>query len=373
MADKRDFYEVLGVSRDASESEIKSSYRKLAMKYHPDRNPGDAEAEESFKEAAEAYEVLSDSEKRPRYDQYGHEGLRGNSSGFHDISDIFSAFGDIFGGGSIFGDLFGSGGGGGRGASLRMEVAIEFEEAVFGVKKTVEITRREPCDTCEGSGCKAGTRPRKCSTCGGVGRVRQVQAIFQIQTTCPACQGTGEYIKDPCIRCEGAGLAPKRRKIEVGIPAGIEDGTRLRISGQGEVGVNGRAGDLYCFISVREHTFFQRHGDHVLIDVPISYPQAALGTELEVPGLKGITHQLDVPRGTQSGDILQIKGEGVPRLNSYGRGDQLVRIIVEVPKKLTHEQEELLRQLAEIEKTNVAPERKSFLDKVKDYFAPEES
>lgn len=366
MAEKRDYYDVLGVGRDTAEDDIRSAYRKLALKYHPDRNPGDKEAEANFKEAAEAYEVLRDPEKRSRYDQYGHEGLRGRVAGFQDVADIFSAFGDVFSG-SIFGDLFG--GGLSRGANIRAEVEIDFEEAVFGVSRVIEIARREPCGNCEGSGCRPGTKPETCTYCGGMGRVRQVQAFFQIQTACPACNGEGSVIKSPCPRCDGTGRAPKLRKIEVKIPAGIEDNTRLRVSGQGEPSADGRPGDLYCFIRVRPHPLFQRHGDHVLIDVPVTFSQAALGAELDVPGLGGRKHETKIPKGTQSGDILQIRGAGVPRLNSYGRGDQLVRVIVEVPKKLTKRQEELLRELAETEEANVTPERKSFFKKVKEYFS----
>jgi molecular chaperone DnaJ len=366
MAEKRDYYEVLGVSRDATEDEVRSAYRKLALKYHPDRNPGDKDAEAKFKEAAEAYEVLRDSEKRARYDQFGHEGLRGRVAGFQDVSDVFSAFEDIFSS-SFFGDMFGAASG--RGANIRAQVEIDFEEAAFGVSKVVEVARREHCENCNGTGCRPGTKPEICSYCRGIGRVRQVQAFFQIQTTCPACHGMGSVIKSPCPRCDGAGRAPKRCKIEVKIPAGIEDNTRLRVPGQGEPSDNGRPGDLFCFIQVRPHPLFQRHGDHILLDVPIAFSQAALGAEIQVPGLGGKTHNLKIPPGTQSGDILQLREEGVPRLNGYGRGDQLIRVMVEVPKKLTGRQEELLREFAATEEANVTPERKSFLKAVKDYFS----
>ena len=369
--EQRDYYEVLGVGRDATEDDIRSAYRKLALNYHPDRNRGDKEAEANFKEAAEAYEVLRDAEKRARYDRYGHEGVRGKVHDFQDVSDIFSTFEEIFSGG-IFGDMFGGGGGGGgtrRGANIRAEVETEFEEAVFGTTKTVEIARHEKCENCDGSGCRPGTKPETCSYCRGVGQVRQVQFFLQIQTPCPACQGAGAVIKSPCPRCDGTGRSPKRRKIRVDIPAGIEDGSRLRVRGEGEPSDDGRPGDLYCFVRVQSHPIFQRHGDHVLLEVPITFSQAALGAPLEVPGLGSKTHKLDIPKGTQSGDILQIRGEGIPRLNNYGRGDQLVRLTVEVPKKLTKKQEELLRQLAETEDSNVSPERKSFLDKMKDYFS----
>lgn len=369
MAEKRDYYEVLAVNQDASTEEIKSAYRKLAMKYHPDRNPGDQEAEARFKEAAEAYEVLNDPDKRARFDSYGHEGIQGRVHDFHDASDIFSAFGDIFGGG-VFGDLFGSSS---RGANIRANLDIDFEDAVFGIERTVEVTRHEPCDNCNGTGCRPGTQPVSCSTCGGIGQVRQVQGFFQIRTTCPVCQGTGSEIKSPCQRCEGNGLAPRRKKIKVNLPAGIEDGTRLRVSGQGEPGSNGRPGDLYCFISVRPHQIFQRHGDHIVVDLPITFTQAALGANVEIPLVGGNRHQLEIPGGTQSGDILQVRGEGISRHNGYGRGDQLVRISVEVPKKLTQKQEEILRELADTEQVHVTPERKSFFEKVKEYFADDES
>ncbi|MBI2191585.1 MAG: molecular chaperone DnaJ [Planctomycetes bacterium] len=364
MAEKRDYYDILGVSRDATPDDVKSAYRKLALKYHPDRNPGDQEAETKFKEAAEAYEVLRDPEKRVRYDQYGHEGVKGRVADFHDASDIFSAFEDIFGGG-LFGEFFQNTN---RGANLRVEVELEFEEAVLGTRKTLEVTRSETCETCRGSGCRPGTRPSACSYCRGTGQVRQVQAFFQIRTACPSCGGSGQIIKSPCSRCDGLGRAPRRTRIEVPIPAGVDDGSRLRVPEKGESGYRGRPGDLYCFIRVRPHPLFQRHGDHILVDVPITFSQAALGADIEVPGLSAKRHRVTIPAGTQSGDILQIRGGGVPRLHGDGRGDQLVRISVEVPKTLSPRQQELLRELAKTEEVEVTPERKSFFEKVKAYF-----
>ena len=378
---KRDYYEVLGVGKDAAEGEIKKAYRKLAMKYHPDRNPDDKEAEDKFKEAAEAYEVLSDKEKRGRYDQFGHAGVDGMGhagGGFGSMDDIFSAFGDIFGGGgggggSIFDSFFGGGGGrrGGRranqGASLRVNLNIDFKEAAFGCSKTIDVKRNDTCSTCSGSGCKPGTKPSTCQTCGGHGQVRQGQGFFVVQTTCPTCGGNGQSISDPCGSCNGHGMTPKKATIKVRIPAGIEDGDQLRVGGEGEPGPNdGPRGDLYVVLRVKEDPFFERHGNDVVCKVPVSYSQAALGAEVEVPSLEGKL-KLKVPAGTQPNEILRMRGQGIPS-GTGRRGDQLVVIQVTIPKKLSGEHRSLLEQLAEIEKTEVNAEQKGFFDRLKKLF-----
>jgi len=374
MADQ-DYYEVLGVGRDASPEQIKSAYRKMAMKYHPDRNRDDPDAEEKFKQAAVAYEVLNEPDKRARYDRYGKAGLEGTGfRGFSDISDIFDAFGDIFGGGGIFGDLFGGGRGrrGGRGASLRCGLEIDFTEAVRGASKTIEVRRQEHCTTCKGSGAKPGTQPVACRTCGGAGQVIQAQGFFRMQTVCPTCRGEGHRIESPCSDCRGKGRTPVNREVTVHVPAGVDTGTRLRISGEGEPGANGAPrGDLYCDIEVRPHPFFERHGSDLVCNVPITYAQATLGSTLEVPTLEG-PHNLRVPKGTPAGHVFQLKGRGVPDPRGYGRGDLFVQTVVEVPKKMTQRQEELLRELAELEQAHVSPQRKSFFQKLKNYFAPDD-
>lgn len=379
---KRDYYEVLGVEKGASGDEIKKSYRKLAMKFHPDRNPDDKAAEEKFKEAAEAYEVLGDDDKRKRYDQYGHAGVEGMGhagGGFGSMEDIFSAFGDIFGGGggggggSIFDSFFGGGGGQRRrggpqpGANLRMALEVDFKEAAFGCSKTIDLNRNELCGTCGGTGAKKGTGPTTCPTCGGAGAVRQGQGFFVVQTTCPTCQGTGKIIKDPCTTCRGTGFEKNKTTIKLRIPAGIESGSRLRVSGEGDPSKSGGPrGDLYVDIAVREDPFFERHGNDVACRVPVTYPQAALGAELEVPTLESKA-KLKVPAGTQPGTILRMRGQGIP--DDYGRrGDQLVVVEVAVPRKLDDKHEELLRELAKLEKVEVNDEHKGFFDKLKSLF-----
>jgi molecular chaperone DnaJ len=373
MAD-RDFYEILGVPRTASEEEIKKAYRKSALKYHPDRNPGDKEAERKFKEAAEAYEVLGDAEKRKRYDQYGREGLHGFAThGFATPEDIFSAFGDIFSE-SIFEDFFGVGRRRGgrhseRGASLRTELTIDFQEAAFGAEKTLDLTREEVCGRCKGSGAKEGTHPSPCSACGGRGEVVQAHGFFSIRSACGRCNGSGRIVTSPCADCRGSGRSRKRVEIKVHVPAGIDDGSRLRLAGEGEPGAGGRhRGDLYVDINVRNHPFFVRHDDNLLCEVPVPFSIAALGGEIEVPTLEGKT-TVKVPRGTQPGDLLRLRGQGVPRLDRRGRGDQLVRVAVRVPTSLTREQEKVLREYARQEEQNPDPQRKSFLDRLKGYFS----
>ncbi len=362
---KRDYYDILGVAKNASRDEIKKSYHRLALKYHPDRNPGDAKAEASFKEAAEAYAILSDDEKRRQYDTFGHVG--DGPQGFGNVEDIFSAFSEIFGGSSVFGDFFGGGGRqrGRRGASLRCAIELDFTEPVEVTQKTIALRRAEPCGTCDGTGAKPGTKPATCKQCNGAGVVMTSAGFFSMRSTCPRCGGRGETITDPCGTCNGTGREAKEREITIKIPAGIEDGLTLRIPGEGERGEGGAPpGDLLCEVHIRSHSLFKRAGADVYLELPVGFAQAALGAKVEVPTLRGKA-ELKVERGTQAGTVLRLKGEGFPRLEGYGRGDQLVEIVVEVPSKLTREQEKLLREFAEMEEQHITPERKSFLDKVK--------
>jgi molecular chaperone DnaJ len=371
---KRDYYEVLEITRTASDGEISSSYRKLAVRYHPDKNPGNDEAVAKFKEAAEAYEVLSDKEKRARYDRFGHAGVDGPQGGsphFGDVNDIFEAFGDIFG------DMFGGGGrsrGGRRtqqGGDVRADITLDLREAAKGCSKEIQISRHTRCGECSGTGAKKGSKPEQCRYCGGRGQVVQSTGIFRVQTTCPACHGSGTTISDPCPACHGQAYVMERVAREVQIPAGVDNGTRLRISGEGDPSPNGGpTGDCYVFITVREHSLFQRDGQNLICRVPISYSQAALGATVEVPTLDG-RHELTVPAGTQPGSVFKIRGEGMPDPRVRGRGDLLVQVQLEIPTKLTKRQKELLRELAEEEKTNVSPDRKSFFDKLKDYITGE--
>ncbi|MDX1944456.1 MAG: molecular chaperone DnaJ [Pirellulaceae bacterium] len=373
MASKRDYYEVLSVKREASTQEIAASYRKLAVKYHPDANPGDAEAVEKFKEAAEAYEILSDAEKRARYDRFGHQGVEQmGGHQFHEVEDIFEAFGDIFS--EMFG---GQRRGGGRrvrrGADLRCDVTLDLEEAARGVTKTVEFQRSKPCDTCKGSGSRPGSQRAQCRRCGGHGQVVQSAGILRVQTTCPSCQGAGTIITDPCESCRGRGYVPERVKMEVAIPPGIDDGMRVRLTGNGEPSPDGGPpGDAYCFVTVRKHKLFQRDGIHLVLQMPITYSQAALGATIEVPTLAG-PHQLTIPGGTQSGEVFRVRGRGMPDVRGGSQGDLHVQTYIEVPKKITKRQEKLLRELAEVEQTEVSPHRKSFLERITEYFAPPET
>jgi molecular chaperone DnaJ len=377
MSSKRDYYEVLGVARDASDKQIADAYRKLAIKYHPDKNPGDEEAVAKFKEAAEAFEVLSDQDKRARYDRYGHAGVDngpGGSPHFTDVNDIFSAFGDIFGDG-IFGDVFGGRRGNRvrKGADVKCEVTLDLLEAARGVTKTIHYHRHETCGDCQGSGARPGSKPETCRYCNGQGQVVQSSGIFRVQTTCPACRGAGKTIKDPCSNCRGSGHVAKKVKRDVSIPAGVDEGTRLRLAGEGEASPNGGPpGDCYCFISVKDHPLFQREGAHLICQVPISYTQAALGATLEVPTLEG-REELPIPAGTQPGEIFRLRGRGMPSPGRRGKGDLVVQVHLEVPKSLTGKQEELLRELAEVEQAHVCPHRKSFFEKLKDYFIPDDS
>jgi molecular chaperone DnaJ len=367
---KRDYYEVLGVARDASDGAIKTAYRKLAFELHPDRNPGDETASARFTEVTEAFEVLRDPDKRARYDRYGHAGVNGAEMPDLDPRTVFS---DLFGG--IFGDLFGGGRRGGPqpGRDLQIAVELELTEVARGATKTLTIPREENCPDCAGSGAKKGTRPAECRRCRGQGVVLMSQGIFRLQQTCPGCGGRGSVITDPCPNCHGHGRITVRRTIPVNIPKGVDNGDRVRVSGEGEAGDPGAPrGDLYCVVRVREHTLFHREAGNLICQVPITISQAALGAEIEVPTLDGpITHTLR--RGVQSGDVVKISGRGVPNLRAGGRvGDLLVQVVVETPRNLTKRQEELLRELAEIDQKNVSPERKSFLEKVKSFFTPPE-
>lgn len=373
----RDYYDVLGVSREATDDEIKKAYKKKALEHHPDKNPGDAEAERRFKEAAEAYDVLRDADKRAAYDRYGHEGLTGAGAaprGFTNVEDIFSVFGDIFGGGSIFEDLFGEGGArGGRprmhqGENLRAEVPISFGEAAEGTHRDLAVTRRVACKTCDGSGAKPGTSPVPCTLCGGAGVVQQSQGFFSVRTVCPQCRGEGSQVQHPCADCHGEGRLRRKEDLRVDIPAGVHDGTRIRVSGRGNDGHRGGPpGDLHVIVRLQPHEFFQRVDQDVLCELPISYTQAVLGAKIEVPTLEGRA-TMSIPAGTQSGEILRMRGQGFPSLHGHRKGDQLVKVVVDVPRRLGEEQEELLRKLAELEEKDVSGKRHSFFERLKNYF-----
>ncbi|MCL4109620.1 UNVERIFIED_CONTAM: hypothetical protein GTU68_061877 [Idotea baltica] len=367
MASQRDYYEVLDVPRDASAAQIKKAYRKLALANHPDRNQGDEEATSRFKEAAEAFDVLSNDDKRARYDRHGHAGVQGAGAR---------------GGGGGFGDLFGGGGGGmfggggrrrqRRGASLQTSLTIDLLEAATGVARELKVNRAEPCETCEGSGAKPGSKPLQCDYCGGHGQVVQSQGFFKVQTTCPSCRGAGEVIRDKCSDCNGQGKVAKEAVLDVKVPAGVDNGMQLCVRGEGEAGAQGApSGDLYVDIHVRPHSLFKRDGGHLLCLVPISYTQAALGTTIEVPLLSG-RHDLKVPAGTQPNETFRLRGKGMPSAQGGPTGDLMVEVQVDVPRKLNDREEELLRELAELEDANVSAERKSFFDKVKDYFSSED-
>lgn len=370
---KRDYYEVLGVERGASAKQIADAYRKLAIKFHPDKNPGDEEAVARFKEAAEAFEVLHDSDKRSRYDRYGHAGVEnGRGPHFTDVNDIFSAFGDIFGD-SAFGDIFG-----GRrqarvrrGGDVRCQITLDLFEAARGVTKTLEFQRHEKCTSCHGSGAKPGTRPEPCGYCGGRGQVIQSSGIFRMQVTCPSCRGAGSTIKHPCEACGGDAYVLQTVRREIRVPAGVDSDTRLRLEGEGEPSPNGGPrGDCYCFIEVAEHELFVRDGQDLIVRVPISYPQAVLGAEIEVPTLDGV-EEISIPAGTQPGQAFRLRGRGMPDPRRRGKGDLVVQVQLEVPKHLSPRHEELLRELADEEHSHVSPHRKSFLERLRGYFTGE--
>jgi len=373
MATTRDYYEILGVGKDASADDIKRAYRKMAMKFHPDRNPDDAEAEANFKEAAEAYEVLSDPQKRQQYDQFGHDGLRGqaghNFSGM-DANDIFSMFGDIFG------DMFGGGGGARRGGSrarrgydLETNTVITLNDVATGVEREIEFVRQDTCDTCGGNGAKPGTDPIACVTCGGAGQVAQsgLGGMFRMVTTCPACSGKGKVYKEKCSDCAGGGRVPRKRVLSVSIPPGIQDGQAIRVRGEGEPGTNGGPrGDLHVVVRVEEHELFQREGDHLVMQMPVSFAQAALGAQVTVPTLNG-QEEVTIKGGTQHGTLIKIDREGLPNLRNGYRGDLVIVVKIEIPTRLTKEQDQLLREYAQTEKFDVLPENKGFWEKIKEY------
>jgi len=368
MASKRDYYEVLGVKRDATQQQIAAAYRKLAVKYHPDSNPGDADAVEKFKECAEAYEILSESEKRSRYDQFGHAGTDQFAHHFHDVEDIMEAFGDMFS------EMFGGRRGGGRrqrrGGDVRVDVTLDLEEAARGVTKSVEFPRSKACGTCKGSGSRPGSQRTPCRRCNGHGQIAQSMGILRVQTTCPSCHGAGSIITDPCGDCRGRGYLQERARLDVNIPAGIDNGMRVRLAGYGEPSPDGGPpGDCYCFVAVRKHKLFEREGSHLILRMPISYSQAALGASIEVPTLNG-PYELTVPPGTQSGEVFRIRGRGVADPRGGSAGDLHVQTTIEVPKKLGAKQEQLLRELAELEQSEVSPHRKSFLERLREYFKP---
>jgi molecular chaperone DnaJ len=373
MTDKRDYYEVLGVDRSAGKEQLAEAYRKLALKYHPDRNPGDDGAIARFKEAAEAFEVLNHPEKRAKYDRFGFQGLQGGDAPhFRDIGDIFETFGDVFGEG-LFGDFFGGGRRVRKGADVQCEIVLDLQEAASGVSKPIEFERHAACDTCRGSGAKPGTRPEKCSYCGGSGRVVQASGFFSLQTPCPACHGSGRVVREHCPGCRGQGYLLRRVGRKIDIPPGVDNGTRLRISGEGEPSpAGGPPGDCYCIIRVKEHSLFHRDGRDLICQVPISYCQATLGARIKVPTLNG-TEQIEVAAGTQPGEVITLRGRGMPDVRYRGRGDLHVQLTVDVPKRLSERHEKLLRELAEIEKSEVSPKRKTFFEKIKDLFHAEES
>lgn len=369
---QRDYYEILGVARSAGDEEIKKAYKKLAIRYHPDRNKDDPEAVEKFKEAAEAYDVLSDAEKRARYDRFGHDGVKGvggrGGAQFHDVDDIFSAFGDLFEGFGIFG-------GGGRnrrrggpqqGAHLQTSITIDLAAAATGCERDVTFRRKKACEKCNGTGSEPGTTPETCNYCGGHGQVVQAQGFFRMQTTCPACRGSGRIVRHKCNACFGSGLENEEVTLQVKVPAGIDNGMQLCVRGEGEAGKqNGPRGDLYVDVRVKEHPLFERQGTQLLCRIPVTYTQAALGATLEVPLLRG-TETLEIPAGTQPGEVFRLRGKGMPDPRGGRPGDMHVEVQLVVPRKLDAEHEELLRKLAALEEADVNSHHRSWLDKLKD-------
>ncbi|MCH8192476.1 MAG: molecular chaperone DnaJ [Planctomycetes bacterium] len=372
---KQDYYKVLGVQKNASADEVKRAYRALAMKYHPDKNPGDKAAEGKFKNCAEAYEVLSDAEKRQRYDQYGHEGLRG--AGMHDFSrmnveDIFSVFGfddffsGIFGGGARRGN--GRRGGAAKGFDLETSVELTLEEVARGAEKTIAFTRQDNCGNCSGTGAAKGSQPVGCPACNGSGEVARGGGFFQMVSTCPQCKGAGRVVGSPCKSCKGRGKVQTKRTVSIKIPSGVHEGQGIRVTGEGEPGRQGGPnGDLYCYVKVKEQEFLQRDGNDLVAVVPISFTQAALGATIDVPSLEG-TERLKVPPGTQYGSVFRIKGNGLPDIRTRGRGDQLIQVTIETPAKLNATQQGLLRQFSELENKRVSPQSRTFFEKLKSQF-----
>ena len=372
---KRDYYETLGVNRDASEEDIKKAYRKLAMKHHPDRNPGNKDAEDKFKEAKEAYEMLSDAEKRRAYDAYGFAGVNPQMGGMGAGPEGFGGFAEAFG--DIFSDIFGGGQGRGRasvfrGADLRYNLEVSLEQAARGTETKIRIPTMETCETCKGSGAKPGTSPKTCETCHGSGTVRLSQGFFSIQQTCPTCHGTGKMITDPCQTCRGAGRLKKHKTLAVKIPAGVDDGDRIRLAGEGEAGVNGGPpGDLYVVIHLKAHGVFQREGDDLHCEMPISFAQAALGGEIEIPTLDG-SAKIKIPAETQTGQVFRLRGKGIKGVRSSYPGDLMCEVVVETPVRLTDRQRELLRELDESMRKDAnrhSPRAKGFMDKVREFFS----
>lgn len=370
---QRDYYEVLGVEKSASPDEIKKAYKKLALKYHPDRNPGNEEAIQLFKESAEAYDVLSDADKRSRYDRFGHAGVNQSGGGgpqFHDLGDIFEHFGGIFEG-MGFGGMGGrrSRGGVQRGSDLKTAVTIDLRQAASGIEREVKVPRKKSCTKCSGSGSEPGHQPEHCDYCGGQGQVIQSQGFFRMQTTCPACRGQGTIIRHKCNSCYGSGREDEQVSLNVKIPAGIDNGMQLCLRGEGEAGPNGGPrGDLYVDVNVRPHTIFQREGNLLICQVPVSYTQAALGAKIEIPLLEGQTH-VDLPPGTQPGEVIRLRGKGMPDPRGGRTGDLHIEVQLVVPKKLDPEHESLLRKLAEMEQADVMPHQKSWFDKLKGLFS----
>ena len=366
MSEKRDYYEILGVARDASTTELKAHYRKLAIKFHPDKNPGNKEAEEKFKEASEAYQVLSDVQKRQIYDRYGHQGLENSGfSGAGNFEDIFSNFGNIFE------DFFGFGGGNGsgrsrvqRGSDLRYDMTLEFMEAAFGVEKEIDVHKLDTCDECKGSGCQEGTSPEVCSHCNGTGQFIQSQGFFKVKTTCPYCRGRGRSIPHPCKKCKGSGQVEITKKVSVKIPAGVDTGSKLRLNGEGEASpAGGPAGDLYVFIQVKQHKKFKRDDLDVLCLVDISFVQAALGDTITIPTLEG-EKDLKIPKGTQHGDTFRFKGQGIPSLRSGRRGNQIIHINIKTPTGLSKKQEKLLKEFDRLDSNKISNKLKSLFKNI---------
>jgi molecular chaperone DnaJ len=366
--EKNDYYDTLGVNRGAGQEEIKKAYRRLALKFHPDKNAGDKSAEEKFKEVNEAYAVLSDPEKRDLYDRFGQAAVSGGAGGFRDFDFGFRGFEDIFS--DVFGDIFGMGrrGRGERGADLRYNLAIDFVEAVFGVEATIQVPRHETCEICGGSGAKPGTKPETCPTCRGTGQIRSQQGFFSISRTCSHCRGSGRIIRDACPECKGAGRVRKTRTLTVKVPHGVETGTRLRLTAEGELGYGSAPpGDLYVVIEVKPHPIFARDGNDIIVSVPITFPEASLGSEVEVPTIEGLT-KMKIKPGTQSGELIVVKGKGVPHLSGYGRGDLKVVVRVETPTKLTRRQKELLEEFTKESRDDTHPQTRGFSEKLRGLF-----